>query len=70
MEGTSDLRAGRLDRLCRAALIEQTIRQKLAEGFQRAEFVLEGFVDMICDRRDLTDRIAGLLKLHRREAQE
>ena len=52
-------------------VIEQTIRQKLAEGFQRAEFVLEkGFVDMICDRRDLTDRIAGLLKLHRREAQE
>ncbi|NLF27092.1 MAG: acetyl-CoA carboxylase carboxyltransferase subunit beta [Clostridiales bacterium] len=52
-------------------VIEQTIRQKLAEGFQRAEFVLEkGFVDMICDRRDLVDRIAGLLKLHRREVAE
>jgi acetyl-CoA carboxylase carboxyl transferase beta subunit len=52
-------------------VIEQTIRQKLAEGFQRAEFVLEkGFVDMICDRRDLVDRVAGLLKLHRREGAQ
>ncbi len=49
-------------------VIEQTIRQKLAEGFQRAEFVLEkGFVDMIVDRRDLTDRLISLLKLHRKE---
>ena len=50
-------------------VIEQTIRQKLSEGFQRSEFLLEkGFVDMICDRRALKERLAGLLKLHRREA--
>ena len=50
-------------------VIEQTIRQKLKEGFQSAEFVLEkGFVDMICDRRELKGRLAEILKLHRREA--
>ncbi|RPH54559.1 MAG: acetyl-CoA carboxylase carboxyl transferase subunit beta, partial [Lysobacterales bacterium] len=43
-------------------VIEQTIRQKLPEGFQRSEFLLEhGALDMIVDRRDLRDRIAGLL---------
>ena len=52
-------------------VIEQTIRQKLKEGFQSAEFVLEkGFVDMICDRRELKGRLAEILKLHRREAGE
>ena len=35
-------------------VIEQTIRQKLPEGFQRAEFLLEhGFVDMIVERKDM-----------------
>lgn len=49
-------------------VIEQTIRQKLAPGFQRSEFLLEkGFVDMICDRRELKDKLALLLRLHRRE---
>lgn len=49
-------------------VIEQTIRQKLKEGFQRAEFLQEkGFVDMICDRRELKARLALLLKLHGRE---
>ena len=48
-------------------VIEQTIRQKLKEGFQRSEFLLEkGFVDMICDRRDLKQRLAELLRLHER----
>lgn len=50
-------------------VIEQTIRQKLKEGFQRSEFVLEkGFLDMICDRRELKKCLENLLRLHRREA--
>lgn len=49
-------------------VIEQTIHQKLKEGFQRAEFLLDkGFVDMVCDRRELKQRIADILRLHRRE---
>lgn len=52
-------------------VIEQTIRQKLEPGFQRAEFVLEkGFIDMICDRRGLKKRIGDILRLHRREAAQ
>jgi acetyl-CoA carboxylase carboxyl transferase subunit beta len=40
-------------------VIEQTVREKLPEGFQRSEFLLEhGALDQICDRRDLRDRIA------------
>ena len=43
-------------------VIEQTVREKLPEGFQRSEFLLEhGVVDMIVDRRDLRDRISSLL---------
>lgn len=45
-------------------VIEQTVRQTLPEGFQRAEFLLEhGAVDMIVDRRELRDRMAGLLAM-------
>ncbi|MCD9030937.1 acetyl-CoA carboxylase, carboxyltransferase subunit beta [Luteimonas sp. Y-2-2-4F] len=45
-------------------VIEQTVREKLPEGFQRAEFLLEhGAIDQICDRRELRDRIASLLAL-------
>jgi acetyl-CoA carboxylase carboxyl transferase subunit beta len=47
-------------------VIEQTIRQKLPEGFQRSEYLREhGMVDMVVDRRELRDtlgRILGLLK--------
>ena len=51
-------------------VIEQTIRQKLPEGFQRAEFLLEkGFVDIVCDRRLLRGKLAEILRLHRREAE-
>src|SRR5580765_645033 len=40
-------------------VIEQTIRQKLPEGFQRSEFLLEhGFVDLVVDRRELKAAIA------------
>jgi acetyl-CoA carboxylase carboxyl transferase subunit beta len=44
-------------------VIEQTIRQKLPEGFQRSEFLLErGMIDMIVDRREMKDTIARLLR--------
>ena len=43
-------------------VIEQTVREKLPEGFQRSEFLLEhGAIDMIVDRRDLRQQIGGLL---------
>jgi acetyl-CoA carboxylase carboxyl transferase subunit beta len=45
-------------------VIQQTVRETLPEGFQRAEFLLEhGGLDLIVDRRDLRDRLAGLLRL-------
>ena len=45
-------------------VIEQTVREKLPEGFQRSEFLLEkGAVDMIVDRRELRDQVASLLDL-------
>jgi acetyl-CoA carboxylase carboxyl transferase subunit beta len=47
-------------------VIEQTIGQKLPEGFQRAEFQLEhGFVDAIVERKDLKMTLYRILKLHR-----
>ena len=43
-------------------VIEQTVRETLPEGFQRSEFLQEkGMVDMIIDRRQLKDKLAGLL---------
>jgi len=45
-------------------VIEQTIRQKLPDGFQRAEFLLEkGFIDLIVDRRELKATLAQTLRL-------
>ncbi|HYQ90957.1 MAG TPA: acetyl-CoA carboxylase, carboxyltransferase subunit beta [Candidatus Competibacteraceae bacterium] len=45
-------------------VIEQTVREKLPEGFQRSEFLLEhGAIDMIVDRRQLRERIAALLAM-------
>jgi acetyl-CoA carboxylase carboxyl transferase subunit beta len=44
-------------------VIEQTIRQKLPEGFQRAEFLLEkGMVDLVVDRREMKSVIARSLR--------
>jgi len=44
-------------------VIQQTVRETLPEGFQRSEFLLEkGAIDLIVDRRDLRDRISGLLR--------
>ena len=46
-------------------VIEQTIRQKLPEGFQRSEFLMQkGFVDSIVDRREQREAIGLLLSLH------
>jgi acetyl-CoA carboxylase carboxyl transferase subunit beta len=44
-------------------VIEQTIRQKLPEGFQRAEFLLQhGMLDMVVDRRELKKALVRSLK--------
>ena len=44
-------------------VIEQTIREKLPEGFQRSEFLLEhGMIDMIVDRREMKDTVARVLR--------
>ena len=46
-------------------VIEQTIGQKLPEGFQRSEFLLEhGFVDKIVKREEMKETLAHLLRLH------
>ncbi|WP_295586162.1 acetyl-CoA carboxylase, carboxyltransferase subunit beta [uncultured Lamprocystis sp.] len=45
-------------------VIEQTVREKLPEGFQRSEFLMEkGALDMIVDRRDLRERVSDLLAI-------
>ena len=45
-------------------VIEQTIRQKLPEGFQRSEFLLEkGFLDLVIDRRELKGVLARTLRI-------
>ena len=49
-------------------VIEQTIGQKLPEGFQRAEFLLDhGFVDKIVERKELKKTLETILRLHRKE---
>jgi len=51
-------------------VIQQTVRETLPEGFQRAEFLLEhGAIDMIVDRREMRDRLASLLALLSRQPQ-
>lgn len=52
-------------------VIEQTIKQKLPEGFQRSEFLLEhGFIDKIVDRKDMKETLYKLLKLHNANRKE
>jgi acetyl-CoA carboxylase carboxyl transferase subunit beta len=49
-------------------VIEQTVRETLPEGFQRAEFLLEhGAIDMIVDRRHMRDRLASLITMLSRQ---
>ncbi len=51
-------------------IIEQTIRQKLPKGFQRAEFLLEhGAIDMIIHRSEMRDTVARLMAKFTRQAQ-
>lgn len=50
-------------------VIEDTIRQRLPDDFQSAEFLMEhGFVDMIVPRKNLRRTISRLIRLHTREA--
>jgi acetyl-CoA carboxylase carboxyl transferase subunit beta len=52
-------------------VIENTVRQTLPEGFQRAEFLVEkGAVDFICDRRELRAKIASVLAMLQRQPAE
>ncbi|WP_159991836.1 acetyl-CoA carboxylase, carboxyltransferase subunit beta [Pelistega ratti] len=52
-------------------VIEQTVREQLPEGFQRAEFLLEkGAVDMVVDRKNLKEEIARIITLLMRQSVE
>ncbi|HET9813414.1 MAG TPA: acetyl-CoA carboxylase, carboxyltransferase subunit beta [Sphingomicrobium sp.] len=52
-------------------VIEQTIREKLPEGFQRAEYLLEhGMIDMVVPRSELKDKLALLISYLAPEAKE
>ena len=47
-------------------VIEQTINQKLPEGFQSSEFLLEhGFIDKIVERKDMKHTLAELIRFHK-----
>jgi acetyl-CoA carboxylase carboxyl transferase subunit beta len=50
-------------------VIQQTVRETLPEGFQRSEFLLDhGALDMIVDRREMRDKLAGLLTMFMKQA--
>ena len=52
-------------------VIENTVREKLPEGFQRAEFLLQtGAVDMIVDRRELRTEIAQMIAILQRQSAD
>ena len=52
-------------------VIENTVREKLPEGFQRSEFLLQkGAIDMIADRRELRDTVARLLAMLQRQGAD
>ena len=52
-------------------VIEQTIRQKLPKGFQRAEFLVEhGFVDDIVKRENLKETLGRILEMHERSQDD
>ena len=52
-------------------VIENTVREKLPEGFQRAEFLLgKGAVDMIVDRREMRERVARMLAMLQRQSAD
>jgi acetyl-CoA carboxylase carboxyl transferase subunit beta len=52
-------------------VIEQTIREKLPEGFQRAEYLLEhGMIDMVVPRAELKEKLGLLISYLAPEAKE
>jgi acetyl-CoA carboxylase carboxyl transferase subunit beta len=52
-------------------VIENTVREKLPEGFQRSEFLIEkGALDMIVDRRELRQTVARLLAMLQRQSAD
>jgi acetyl-CoA carboxylase carboxyl transferase subunit beta len=52
-------------------VIEQTIREKLPDGFQRAEYLLEhGIIDMVVSRGELRDKLGLLISYLSPEAKE
>ena len=52
-------------------VIENTVREKLPEGFQRSEFIIQkGAIDMIVDRRKMREEIARLLALLQNQPPE
>lgn len=52
-------------------VIEQTVRETLPEGFQRAEFLLEkGAIDMIVDRRDMRSKLVSILSMLQRKSMD
>src|SRR6188768_2879672 len=52
-------------------VIENTVREKLPEGFQRSEFLLStGALDMICDRRQLRSTVARMLAILQRQSAD
>lgn len=52
-------------------VIENTVRVKLPEGFQRAEFLQDkGAVDFICDRRELREKVASVLAMLQRQSAD
>src|ERR1700745_2696639 len=54
-----------------ARVIEETIREKVPEGFQRAEYLLDhGMVDLVVRRQDLGETIGRLISLLRRPVVE
>jgi acetyl-CoA carboxylase carboxyl transferase subunit beta len=54
-----------------ARVIEQTVREKLPEGFQRAEYLLDhGILDMVVKRPDLPATLARLIGLLRQKVQD
>ncbi|MFP3154118.1 acetyl-CoA carboxylase carboxyltransferase subunit alpha [Lachnospiraceae bacterium ZAX-1] len=54
-----------------AKVIEQTIRQKLPEGFQRSEFLLNhGLIDGIVERGDMKEILAKLIVMHRKTGKK
>jgi len=54
-----------------ARVIEETIHEKLPEGFQRAEYLLEhGMIDLVIHRRELRDKIIEIIDLLTRNHSE